>query len=403
MAKLIAGIGTDRLFGWRIARRPAALLRVASGFNYTTRDIKFSARPIVLVIMQWALFCIIYVGMLIGSSVDALAQRSPADLADIPLSELLEFHVVSDAENDLSARGGEIEDLTVASRLSLWYRYKVVQFEGYRDGKDNLTNEQVLRHFPVLPTVIDQEAHVIGLNYRHSNRLDFTMSIPHIKQSTEHIRRVGSPFTLRSDDWGDLSLSANYAVFKYGADAVVFSFGITAPTGTIDAKGDTPRGKDTQLPYAMQIGSGTWDVHPGITYMTARGAWRLGSTLDGVFRLGTNDRDYSLGNQLAITLWAERPVAERIKFATHIRAESWGDIDGQDSAVNPNIAPVADPNLYGGKQAELKGSLRYQWKEDVYENCFVEVGGAIPVWQDLTGPQPKQAWKLTIGLGIGFE
>jgi hypothetical protein len=333
---------------------------------------------------------------------DTLAQRSPANLADVPLSELLEFRVEADDHSVFGSDLDELDDLSPSSKLSAWYRQKRVRFEGYMDGTDELSNADVLQQYPVLPTVIDQEAHIYGVNYRHSNRFDLTFSVPYILQSTEHIRRLGAPFTLDSEGFGDISLTANYSAIKYGATAVILSGGITAPTGTIDAKGDTPRGKNTQLPYAMQIGSGTWDLHPGITYGTAKGLWSFGTTLDGVIRLGENDRGYSLGDSAALTLWMDRELTSRFKVGAHVRGETWGGIDGQDADVNPNIAPVADPDTYGGSKIDVGASFRVHWKEDVYENCFLEVGGALPVWQDLNGPQPKEAWEFTVGLSIGF-
>ena len=43
--------------------------------------------------------------------------------------------------------------------------------------------------------------------------------------------------------------------------------GLSFPTGSIDEKGDTPRGKGTQVPYTMQIGSGTYDLQPALVYL----------------------------------------------------------------------------------------------------------------------------------------
>ena len=332
----------------------------------------------------------------------AAANRPPGYLADISLSELLEIRVENsddDAEHD---QVHTLDSLTSPSRFALWHRYKEVRFEGYKDGTNALSNTEVLQQFPVLPTVIDQEAHIFGLNYRHSNRLDFTISIPHLYQSTQHIRRSGGPFTLKSDGFGDLSVTGNYAAIRYGTTAVVISAGITAPTGTIDAKGDTPRGKNTQLPYAMQIGSGSWALNPGITYATAKGLWGLGATLGAVVHLDENKRHYTLGDQKSLTLWTDRELNSRVKFGAHLRAEAWGDIDGQDPDVNPLTAPVAYPGAYGGSQIKVGGSMRFDWNDDLYDNSFIEFRAAAPIWQNLNGPQPEQKWEFTIGISYGL-
>lgn len=339
-------------------------------------------------------------------------QRSPGDLADISLSELLEVPVDSAQRSSSDSEGGEsnggksvsdaIESLDSASPASLWYRYKQVRYEGYLEGTTKLTNAEVLTQYPVLPTVISQEAHIVGMNYRFSNLLDFTFTVPYIYQSTEHIRRAGAPFTLKSEGIGDLALAANYAIYKHGQTAAILTMGVTAPTGSINEKGDTPRGRNTQLPYAMQIGSGTWELHPGLTLTAPLGASQMGATVDGAIRLGENDRNYSLGDEFSATLWANRKLGSRLQLGTFVRGECWDGIQGQDSDVNPLIAPVADPDTYGGCKVELGGSLRVHWKEDVYDNCYFELGGGVPVYQKLSGPQPKEQWNLTMGLSIGF-
>ncbi|MDG2125309.1 MAG: transporter [Verrucomicrobiales bacterium] len=253
-----------------------------------------------------------------------------------------------------------------------------------------------------MPTVITQEAHIVGINYRHSDKFDLILTVPYILQSTDHIRRVGTPFTLESKGLSDLALTANYSAFRYGSSSVVVSAGLSAPSGSIDKTGDTPRGKDTQLPYAMQIGSGTWELHPGITIASGLQSWTFGATLDSIIRLGENDRDYALGDELAFTAWSNYDLSSRIQLAAHVRGEFWDGINGQDSEVNPRIAPVADPATYGGCQAEIGASARFYWLPHVYDDFFIELGGAVPLWQDLNGPQPRQEWEFTFAFGFGF-
>ncbi len=75
------------------------------------------------------------------------------------------------------------------------------------------------------------------------------------------------------------------------------------PTGSIDKKDDTPMGSNQQLPYPMQLGSGTFDLLPGITYLGQHNDISWGAQVSGVIRLGENDRDYRLGNRFDATAW----------------------------------------------------------------------------------------------------
>ena len=61
-----------------------------------------------------------------------------------------------------------------------------------------------------------------------------------------------------------------------------------------------------RLPYVMQLGSGTIDLRPGVTY---NGYWRgifFGGQILGMLQAGTNSQDYTKGNEYGLTGWAGR-------------------------------------------------------------------------------------------------
>ena len=85
-----------------------------------------------------------------------------------------------------------------------------------------------------------------------------------------------------------------------------FSGGISFPTGSIDETGDTPRGKNTPVPYTMQIGSGTYDLQPGILYTGHDGDLTWGAEFSTKFRVGRNKKNYSLGDRGAVSAWIKK-------------------------------------------------------------------------------------------------
>ena len=57
--------------------------------------------------------------------------------------------------------------------------------------------------------------------------------------------------------------------------------GISVPTGSIDEEGDTPRAPgNQQLPYTMQLGSGTWDVPLLLSFRKYGAQWDWGAHAD---------------------------------------------------------------------------------------------------------------------------
>ena len=85
-----------------------------------------------------------------------------------------------------------------------------------------------------------------------------------------------------------------YSVYRSGFDRhrVLVGAGISFPTGSIDKKDDTPAAPDQQLPYPMQLGSGTFDLLPGLTYLGQAGKLGWGAEAMATLRLGENSNDY---------------------------------------------------------------------------------------------------------------
>ena len=106
----------------------------------------------------------------------AVAQRTPSYLGSVSLHDLLHVRVVE--EGDASTDEVKLDLLRASARLSIWYRYKQARFEGYLDGTNDVSNSEVMCIYPVLQTGIDQQAHILGVNYRFSDLLDFSLVVP---------------------------------------------------------------------------------------------------------------------------------------------------------------------------------------------------------------------------------
>ena len=159
------------------------------------------------------------------------------------------------------------------------YRYGRAAFDEYHSGTRKLSYEDVLwsgsseqrtgSNYPVVPTKIQQEVHSLLLGYQYTPSLSARVSIPFIKQSTDHVSIVPGydEFNISSSGVGDVLAVFDYELSRSVNSAWHGVFGLSIPTGSIAEEGDTPRAPgDQQLPYTMQTGSGTWDLPLGITY-----------------------------------------------------------------------------------------------------------------------------------------
>ncbi len=202
-------------------------------------------------------------GLMLFSVSGLEAQSVPADLLDLSIEELFKAEISDHSESEDEKR----------QRWHLSLKYQKSEFEQYRKGSEKLSVDDVLftpgqeqrtnDNFPVVPREINQQVYAIIIGYDLSDRISLGAAVPFVKQSTNHVSIVPgySAFNITSSGIGDFSLVGTYRLSSGPASDWYVGAGISVPTGSIDQQGDTPRAAgDQQLPYSMQLGSGTFDI-----------------------------------------------------------------------------------------------------------------------------------------------
>ncbi len=142
----------------------------------------------------------------------------------------------------------------------------------------------------------------------------------------------------------------------------------------------------------MQLGSGTFDLVPSLNYGSRRHNLRWGGLLRAVLRLGENDRGYSLGNRVSLTAFAQTQTLVWLAPTVRLNSQWWGKVDGRDEyflGAQFLPAPVADPDKFGGTKVEATIGATLTYPGNLLERHSLEIRGGLPVYQNLTGPQPK--------------
>ena len=154
-------------------------------------------------------------------------------------------------------------------------------------------------------------------------------------------------------------------------------------------------GANVQLPYPMQLGSGTVDLMPGVTVVGEAGDWSWGAQTIVTLRLGENDRDYTLGNRIDGTAWIGRALGDSFTATLRLAGADWGSIDGADGALNPNMVPTADPDRRAGNRFDALLGIDWTPGGSYRHRLGVELG--VPFHQRLDGPQLETDTTLTVG------
>ncbi len=339
-------------------------------------------------------------------------QSPPTDLTELSIEQILGLHIIK--QSDESSENVETEK---RSKWSAGYRYVQAKFAGMRDGENNLSNEQVLisptnppsdNTFPIVVLDIHQQAHIFDLKYEATDKLSFNLQLPYIIQETDHISVVAgfSDFTIRSAGPGDISLSSSLLVWHDDNKYILINGGFSLPTGSINEHGDSPApGVSNQLPFTMQLGSGTVDFLPGITYFFSEENSKCGIQLQGTFRLGRNYRGYTLGDRLIMNVWYQRQVFKWWEPSVKLSAQAWDKITGEDIArIGTGFypAPVADPNKFGGEKVNFVIGSKFNFNNKYLKGQSFEIDAAAPIYQSLNGPQPKEQWRFNLAWKMNF-
>lgn len=284
----------------------------------------------------------------------------------------------------------------------LSYRYMAMRMSGSRKGHHDISNAGVLADFMVTPTDMTMQMHMLGLMIAPSDYVTFMAMLPIIRKDMDHRMRNGRTFQTHSDGLGDLTLSALIPVFEKGRHKIHLNAGFSAPIGEIDEHADLPTGPNQRMPYPMQLGSGTWDILPGITYTRQSDDWSWGAQAKAEIRPGRNRIGYSLGNRYETTFWGAYRWCDWLSNSVGVKYSIWSNIGGRDPGLVPAMVPTADPDSRGGKRMDFLFGLNFYVPKGVLKGQRLAIDFGIPFMQSLDGPQLETDWYFTAGWQAAF-
>ncbi len=311
----------------------------------------------------------------------------------------------------------------------LSYRYMHMDMDGNRIGNDGVSPDTIVTTVPnrfanppmqpatlrVVPLWMTMDMHMLGAMYAPTDNLTLMVMANYIEKEMRHVTYDGGMlttdvlghFTTKSEGFSDTRLSALYRLYDdANHNHVHLNLGLSLPTGSVTERDTilTPMGAtpNVRLPYAMQLGTGTFDLLPGITYTGRSGDLSWGTQFRSEIRLeDENDEGYAWGDLYGVTGWMAYEWAPWI--STSVRVDAWTQ-DGI-SGIDPTIAlPVqtANPDFYGGEQvfAYFGANLVGQTGALRGHRLAFEVG--VPVYRNLNGPQLETDWNFTVGWQKAF-
>lgn len=312
------------------------------------------------------------------------------------------------------AFGDDIYHTHPAGMWMVNYKFMHMDMRGLRDGTTNVDQNDVgfMRdkqyEYMMIPTSMTMDMHMFMLMYGITDRLTVMAMANYQNNEMKMLMDMGpmkmikEEPPMRASGFGDTELRGIYKINEH----FVGSLGLSLPTGSIEEEFQTMR-MTFRSPYDMQLGSGTYDLKPALTYSDFSGdrKWNWGAQAMYTIRLGKNENDWSLGDNFKATGWLQRAIGPLTSWV-RLAYNNTGRIRGKDAEIEKLIHPAmgmgapmpdADPDNYGGQR--LDGLIGISYTKGPL-SFGIEAG--VPFYQNLNGLQLKTEWMLTAGIQLMF-
>lgn len=325
----------------------------------------------------------------------------------------------ADAHAPISIMGDHVHK---ASEWMVSYRYMSMSMSGNLLGANEIDNGTLVTTqanrfasmpmmpptLRVVPQTMTSSMHMLGIMYAPTDNLTLVAMLSYLEKDmllTTYQGMMGTNvlgnFSSDSSGMGDARVGALYRLFTSNTHHLHANLSLSLPTGSINETGQvlTPMNMQplVRLPYAMQLGSGTYDLLPGLTYKGQSAPWSWGAQVIATFRTGDNKYNYRLGNQQKLNAWMQFAFAPSLSASLGFEYKKSQAIKGIDTEI---MLPVqtADPANYGGTHQSIKAGLNWVG----YGGHRLALEYLYPVKQKVNGVQMEMDAMWMLGYQKAF-
>ena len=286
------------------------------------------------------------------------------------------------------------------------YRWMRMNMAGVIQGTQDLSQTNVLTNYQTSPDFMWMNMHMLMLMYGITDKLTLMAMLNYNSNYMEMTMLSGSRFHqhgMSSTGLGDTRIYALWAPLKQAEKQFLLGLGINIPSGRITIKGPKEgvmyRGQ--RYPYAMQLGSGTLDFLPSVSYLQNNNKITWSLQLGSVLRPYRNNNNYKLGNEINFNAWTSLKWLKILSSSLRAEILYSDKIYGEDLSLNKYEEISANSSNYGGTRLFIYlGSSLTGNKGFLKKNRFSFEYG-LPIYQNLKGLQMPitnlftASWALT--------
>lgn len=307
----------------------------------------------------------------------------------------------------------------------LSYRYMHIAMDDLYFGSKKISPGQAFAsNHTVSPTSMSMDMQMLGVMYAPTDQITLMAMLPYTRMEMDHLIFPGaapllalngsrSTFTTNSSGIGDLKISSLMGILQDGFNHLHGGLGLSIPTGSIGEKdlipgpgGLIPR----QLPAAMQLGSGTIDILPSLTWLYQCPSFSWGAQANGTIRTGDNSHDYRLGNRFGLDSWFAWKTTDWLSLSVGLGYLWEDELSGiqSDVALSPPFAPArqtvptAFGGNYGGQRVDAMIGANFLIPSGPLSGHRLGLDLRYPLYQDVNGYRLGTDYTFTAGWQCAF-
>lgn len=310
-----------------------------------------------------------------------------------------------------------------AGRVMTVYSGILMHMEDNYDGTRKLSPAQIAtlpnRFSPphaatyrVVPTAMDMQMHMFGAMLGFTDTFNLMVMGSHVRKEMDMVTFQGMAGTTVlgtssavTEGIGDAAVVGLVRLHEDGVHKLHMNLGLSLPLGstTEQVRMLAPNGMTMTMraSYGMQLGSGTADALPGLTYTGKTGPLSWGLAYRGRLPLHTGEEGWKFGDLHEATGWLGYTVTPGVTATGRVAASTQGKIKGIDPMIQGAMQAL-DPDNYGGERVELFGGVEVHGMPLGLGATRLAIEAGVPVYQNLNGPQLGRDWMGTLTLGARF-
>ncbi|MDX2308258.1 MAG: transporter [Hyphomicrobium sp.] len=195
------------------------------------------------------------------------------------------------------------------------------------------------------------------------------------------------PHAHGTDGFSDVVFGALVALTDTPGAKLHTGLMVSAPTGSVSEKGSN--GNFTH--YMMQLGSGTWDFQPSLTYNGRMDRVSWGAQVSGIIRMeDDNDSGYRLGDVFQATAWSAYRLTDWLSASVRVIHTQQGQIEGHYNAGHNHSSPPDLQYNYGGNFWDVGFGVNTVVPSGLLQGHRLSVEWLEPIKEDVNGYQQER-------------